>query len=324
MISLLTNLFPLPKVSMPAVARVQNPVKASLMMMGAGLMVTLMVVFARLAAANHAIIEITFWRNLVGAIAVACLLALQGRRGGPGFAILKTNRPGAHIVRGLIGLTGLSLNFWAVTLLPLAQQTALFFAMPLMVTVLAIPLLKERVDWRRWSGVLLGFCGILVMTSPTGGGAVNLFGVAVALGGAFFTALVAIALRNLGSTEPETRTVFFFCTLAAILSACFLPWFWTTPTPYTFLCLLACGLSGTTAQILTTRAYAMAPAAFLSPFNYLSILYSTLFGWLLWGEWPDHAVFVGAVIVIASGVLTLWLERTRTRKAETEAESSYG
>lgn len=288
---------------------VARPIKASLMMMGSSALIMLMVVFARLASEHHAIIEVTFYRNLVGALCLTVLIAAHPQK----FAILKTTRKKDHIIRTVIGLTGLCLNFYAVKLLPLAEQTALFFAMPLMITVLSIPLLSEKVDWRRWAGVILGLVGILVIAKPTGD--INAFGVLVALSGAFFTALVGISVRRLGSTEPEMRTVFYFFTLSTIIAACFLPWYWTMPTFETLVYLVGSGLAGTLGQILMTKAYAEAPAGFLSPFNYLSIVYSTFFGWLLWDEWPHEAVFIGSAIVIAAGFLTLYLEKTRKKPA---------
>lgn len=282
------------------------------MMLGASALITLMVVFARLASQTHAIIEVTFFRNLVGALCVTALIAMDPR----GFAVLKTTRKKDHVIRTVIGLTGLCLNFWAVKLLPLAEQTALFFAMPLMLTLLAIPLLSEKVDWRRWVGVILGFIGILIIARPSGN--LNSFGVFIALAGAFFTALVAISVRRLGTSEPEIRTVFYFFTLSTIIGACFLPWYWTTPTTETLVYLVGSGLAGTLGQILLTKAYAEAPAGFLSPFNYVAIVYSTFFGWLFWDEWPHEAVFIGSAIVIAAGFLTLTLEKTR-RKLPAEA-----
>lgn len=286
---------------------VARPVKASLMMLGSSALIMLMIVFAKLASETHAIIEVTFYRNLVGALCLTVLVASDPR----GFAVLKTTRKWGHVTRTVVGLVGLCLNFYAVKLLPLAEQTALFFAMPLMVTILSIPLLSEKVDWRRWAGVALGFVGILVIARPTGD--VNTFGVLIALSGAFFTALVGISVRRLGSTEPEIRTVFYFFTLSTIIAAFFLPWYWTMPTFETLVYLVGSGLAGTLGQILLTKAYAEAPAGFLSPFNYLAIVYSTFFGWLLWDEWPHEAVFVGSAIVIASGFLTLYLEKTRKK-----------
>lgn len=277
-------------------------------MLGSSALIMLMIVFARLASENHAIIEVTFYRNLVGAICLTVLIASDPR----GFAVLKTTRKMDHVIRTVIGLTGLCLNFYAVKLLPLAEQTALFFAMPLMITLLSIPLLSEKVDWRRWAGVILGLAGIIVIAQPSGD--VNAFGVFIALSGAFFTALVGISVRRLGSTEPEIRTVFYFFTLSTLIAGLFLPWYWTLPTTESLIYLVGSGLAGTLGQILMTKAYAEAPAGFLSPFHYLSILYSTFFGWLLWDEWPHEAVFIGSAIVIASGLLTLYLEKTRKKQ----------
>lgn len=297
---------------------VARPFRVFAMMVGAGVLMSLMVVFARLAAETHAIIEVTFFRNFIGAICLGALIAAQPA----GFKILKTSRPFDHLLRGIAGIVGLALNFWAATLLPLADAAALFFAMPLMVTVLAIPFLKEHVDWRRWSSVIIGFVGILVIAQPTG--QVSLFGIGVALAGAFGTACSVIMVRHLGSSEPETRTVFYFFMFGAIISAVFLPWYWTQPTIESFVYLCATGVAGAGGQILITKSYAEAPAGYISSFNYLAIVYSSFFGWLLWNEWPSLAVFIGAGIVIGAGLVNYALEKTRTRKAETEVEVTYG
>jgi len=288
------------------------------MMLGSGVLMTLMVVFARLAAADHSIIEVTFFRNFIGALALGALILSRPDR----FTILKTKRPFDHLLRGIAGIIGITLNFWAATLLPLADAAALFFAMPLMVTVLAIPFLKETVNWQRWLSVIVGFIGILIIARPTGGG--DAFGVTVALCGAFGTALSVIMVRKLGASEPENRTVFYFFLLGALIAAAFLPWYWTMPTWESLAYLVCTGLAGAGGQILLTRAYAEAPAGYLSSFSYIGIVYSSFFGWLLWDELPTLAVILGAAIVIAAGLMNYTLEKTRMRKAEAEVEVTYG
>ena len=238
---------------MPASA-VARPFRVFAMMMASGVMMSLMVVFARLAAETHAIIEIAFFRNFIGAIALGALILSRPDR----LTILKTTRPVDHLMRGIAGIIGITLNFWAATLLPLADASALFFSMPLIVTVLAIPFLKEHVDWRRWTSVIAGFAGILIIAQPSGEG--GLFGIAIALAGACGTACSVIMVRKLGSSEPESRTVFYFFTCGALIAGCFLPWHWTQPSLESFVYLVATGLAGAGGQILLTRAYAEAPA----------------------------------------------------------------
>lgn len=279
---------------------------------------SLMVVFARLAAQDHAIVEATFFRNAIGA---ACMvMIILGNR--QGVAFLKTTRPRAHLFRGLAGIIGLGLNFWAATLLPLADAAALFFSMPLMVTLLAIPFLKEKLNWQRALSVMIGFIGILIVAQPSGEG--SLLGVGVALCGALGSAFSVILVRRLGSSEPEVRTVFYFFLFGALASALFLPWHWTMPSMESLVYLVSTGLAGAGGQILLTRAYAEAPAAYLASFNYLGILYSAFFGWLLWSELPTPAVILGAGIVIAAGLMNVFFEKTRLRKAESEVEVTYG
>lgn len=297
---------------------VHRPFRVFSMMLLSGVLMSLMVVFARLSAETHPIVQVTFFRNTVGAVCLAVLIAGDKR----GLELLKTKRAGGHFLRGLVGIIGLALNFWAASMLPLADASALFFVMPLIVTILSVPLLSEKVGWRRWLCVALGFLGILIIAQPSGDA--TPFEIFIALMGALGTALSVIMVRRLGSSEPEMRTVFYFFLFGAIVSAIFLPFYWTSPTLSSLIYLVATGLAGTLGQILLTRAYAEAPAAFLSPFNYLSILYGTFFGWLIWNEWPLLNVFIGAGIVIAAGLGNLAFESARARKAQDTTEVTYG
>lgn len=297
---------------------VAHPIRVGLMMLAAGVLMSMMVVFARLSAETHAIIEITFFRNAVGAAVIAVMMLTMGE----GKKLFRTSRPFDHFLRGLSGLVGLACNFWAATLLPLADASALFFSMPMIVTVLGIPLLREHVDWRRWVCVIAGFAGILIVAQPSGD--VPSLGIMVALAGAFFSGLSVVMVRKLGSTESEQTTVFYFFTIGALISAAFLPWHWTMPSLESFMYLVCTALAGMSGQLLMTRAYAQAPVGYISSFNYLSILYGTFFGWLLWSEWPSAGVFVGAAIIISAGLSNIALEKTRTVKAESDVEATYG
>ncbi|MGF1445472.1 MAG: DMT family transporter [Pikeienuella sp.] len=223
-----------------------------------------------------------------------------------------------HAWRGLIGASAMSLNFAALGLLPLPEVVAISFAAPLIATVLAIVLLGEVVRLYRWSAVVVGFFGVLVMIWPRltavreaglaglADGAV--LGAACMLAGAFLMALAGIHVRALTRTEPAIAVVFWFhvsCTLASLATLAF---GWVMPSTEAFVLLLAAGLFGGIAQILVTESFARAGAATLAPFDYTSMLYGLLLGWLLFDEVPTGTVFVGAALVAAAGLFILYRE----------------
>ena len=166
-------------------------------------------VLIKLAEAHGAALgEILFWRQLGAAMLVASIV-----KAGPGFASLKTQRFGAHVLRCAIGLTAMSLTFWTLLLLPLAEATTLGFSMPIFATVLGAVVLHEATGWRRWAAVLAGFVGVIIVTQP-GSGHIPPLGIATGLGAAFGTACISILLRTIGKTESGLTTVFWFSTLS--------------------------------------------------------------------------------------------------------------
>ena len=147
-----------------------------------------------------AFFEILFWRQFISVPLVMCWALASG-----GLATLKTNRPWIHARRAAYGTIGMVLNFGAVILLPLAEATTMAFTVPIWALILAVLLLKERVGPWRWSAVLLGFAGVLLIAQP-GSGDIPLHGAAVALGGAFMVALISIQVADLGRTERRRRS----------------------------------------------------------------------------------------------------------------------
>lgn len=257
-------------------------------------------------------LEIAFFRQLFSLVPVSILLARQG-----GLAMLRTQRPVGHLFRGLIGNAAMIVFFLSVAWLPLADATALSFSSPLFVTALAVPLLGEAVGVARWCAVVVGFAGIVVITNPGGG----LFsqgesaGATLGVIAGFMSALMMITIRQLGRTEPPVRTVFFFATLGSLVFGLILPFFWVQPSGWEWLGLVGVGLLGGLSQLTMTQAYRHAPAATLAPFGYVSIVWSTLFGYALWGDLPGPRVVAGAAIVIVSGLFIVYRE-TRKRKSQ--------
>jgi drug/metabolite transporter (DMT)-like permease len=270
--------------------------------LGAFLMFTLMNVFAKLLAVRHSVIEIAFYRNVIAFIPFLFLALVLGRRE----MLVIRSRPKLVIGRALFGTVSLTLTFYAYSLMPMADTTAFLFASSLFVPVLGIVFLGERVGIYRWSAVLVGFAGVLIMIRPTG--QVNGLGVTVAMLAASMHAVLQIILRHIGKFErPETVTFYFFL-VGIVITAIPLPFVAVRPAPAEIPLLLGVGITGAAAQFLLSTAFRNAPATIVTVFNYSGIVWATLFGWLIWNEWPLPMVFVGGTIVIAANLLIIWRE----------------
>lgn len=272
---------------------------------GAHFMFSIMVMLAKILSTNHSVIEIAFYRNLIGSLPFLFVVFALGRR-----EILTLNtKPSLVAVRAVLGSVSLVVTFFAFSLMPLADTTALLFTSSLFIPVLGVIVLKESVGPYRWAAVAVGFAGVIIMARPTGD--IYVLGIAVAMCAALLHATLQIMLRYLGRYEsPETISFYFFA-IGAILTAAAMPFVAVTPTVTEIPLLLGVGLSGAAAQWLLSVAYRNAPAAVVTVFNYTSIVWATLFGWMIWNEWPLPAVIAGATIVIASNLLIVWRESRR-------------
>jgi len=270
--------------------------------LGAFFMFSLMVLFAKILSENHSVIEIAFYRNLIGTLPFLFVIFALGRRD-----IVRLNtKPVLVVSRAAIGAASLMLTFYAYSLMPLAETTALLFASSLFIPVLAVLILNESVGPYRWSAIAFGFAGVIVMVRPTGD--VFMLGVVVALGAALLHATLQIILRYLGQFEKPETISFYFFVVGTLITAVAMPFVAVKPTVSEFPLLLGVGFSGAAAQWMLSVAYKNAPAAVVTVFNYTSIVWATLFGFMIWNEWPMPTVIAGAVIVIASNLLIIWRE----------------
>lgn len=261
--------------------------------------------------------EILFWRQFGAALLVGGIVAA-----GPGFASLRTQRFGAHVLRCVIGLTAMSLTFWTLLLLPLAEATTIGFSMPIFATILGAIVLHEATGWRRWAAVLAGFAGVLIVTQP-GDGHIPLLGIATGLGAAFCTACISILLRTLGKSEAGLTTVFWFSTLSMVpLSFVYVSAFKLHP-PLVWGLLLGIGVLGGAAQIAMTRSLQLGDVSLVVPMDYTALLWATLFGWFVFGMLPVTSTWLGAPIIVASGLYIVWREHVRRRR-ETERAITQG
>lgn len=252
--------------------------------------------------------ETIFFRNAFAFIPLGIYIA---RTSGP--SILRTTRPGGHMMRAAIGLTGMVAGFQAVSLLPLTEATALSFSAPLFMTALSAVVLREHVGIHRWSAVAVGFVGVLIMVRPDPTHMATV-GTVFALVGALGSAGAMTAIREIGRTEPGPRIVFYFTLAGALVGLASLPFGWIMPDPVTLAVLVLAGLVGGVGQLLLTQALRLAPIAAVAPFDYTQLLWAGVIGFLVWDETPRPTMLAGAAVVAASGLYIVYRE-TRRRAA---------
>ena len=229
---------------------------------------------------------------------------------------LRTSRPMGHVSRGLIGVCGMGFGFSSLAYLPLPDVTAIGFAAPLMTVIFAALILGERLRVYRMSAVLLGLVGVVVILAPrlsiSSGGAMESaaqIGVILVLASAMFRALAQIHIRRLAQTEQTAAIVFYFSMTTTVLSLLTLPFGWTMPDAGAIAMLICAGLIGGVAQIFITSAYRFADAAVIAPFDYASILFAMIIGYVFFADVPTPQMLLGSAIVILSGLLIIWRER---------------
>ena len=217
-----------------------------------------------------------------------------------GLAPLRTRRLYGHVGRALVGLTALYVFFLSFSLMPLADAYAISFAAPLFVTALSVLLLKETVGPRRWSAVLVGFVGVLVMIRP-GLGVFQPVALLPLLGAVLYAGVV-IVIRVLSRTESSVAIVFYFTVTGGVLSGLLVPFVWVTPDARDLLMLAGVGVVGACAQLAMTGAFRSAEVSLVVPFEYSAMLWAVLVGYAVWGDVPGVHIWIGVPIVVASGI----------------------
>lgn len=273
---------------------------------------SLMFVLVKLIAESGIhIVESLFWRQaLVLPFLLVWVMATTG------LASLKTRRIGAHARRAAMGLMGMACNFGGMILLPMAEATTISLSVPIFAVILAALLLGEATGWQRWSAVILGFVGVLIVLDPAanfGGGYGDSHGAGalIALGGAFMTALITIAIRDLGRTENAGTIVFWFSLLSMIPLGIALPFVFTPHDLREWLLLLGLGFMGAVVQLSLTGALRLAPVSVVIPMDYSALLWSIACGWLFFGTLPAETTWIGAPLIIVSGLFIAWREHRR-------------
>ncbi len=269
-------------------------------------LLALMQVFGKLLSDHHHVVEIAFWRNAIALVPFFLYIVLFRDK-----EILKVKKGafGAIFARSTFGTLSLIVTFAAFAAMPMADTTAFLFTSSLMLPILCIFFLDERVGKYRWAAILIGLVGAIIMAAPTG--AVNSWGITLALSAAVLHAILGTLLRLLGKSEsPETITFYFLLT-GLLLTAIGMPWVGTIPSAEHIPWLIGLGLSGAAAQFCLSLAFKYAPAALVTIFNYTGIIWATLFGYFIWNDWPSWPIWLGGGVVIISNLFIVWREQRR-------------
>jgi drug/metabolite transporter (DMT)-like permease len=257
------------------------------------------------------IAQVILFRNL---FALPLLFLMLHRAGG--LALLRPRAPWMHALRIFFGLFGMVGAFSGFTYLPLATATVLGFTMPLFLTALSVLLLREKVGWRRWTAVIAGFGGVLLVARPgTGGEALPIVPVVLVLLGALGWALAMMTIRAMGRQgEHGVTIVLWFAIGSALVSGLATIPVWVTPTAWQWALLVATGLVSAVAQLMMTEAYRRGDTTMLAPFEYVALLWTMLLGALFWGEWPGLLDLAGFAVLVGAGLFIWWREVTLARR----------
>lgn len=255
------------------------------------------------------LVETLFYRQCGSALCATLFVAA-----GPGFGTLRTARIPAHLSRMIVGIVAMAFNFLSMMLLPLAEATTIGFSVPIFATVLAALFLAEPTGRWRWSAVAAGFVGVVIIVQP-GSGDVPLLGAAVAIAGALMTALVTILLRRLGATEMASTTVFWFAVSSIPPLGLLMLHFGHAHDSMTWAILGGIALAGGLGQLTLTSALRLGPVALVMPMDYTSLLWASLFGSWVFAEIPGPGTWIGAPIIVSSGLIIIWREQLLKRRA---------
>lgn len=267
--------------------------------------------------------ELVFFRSLFAIIPIVAFLAWRGELG----VGWRTQRPLGHLWRGVIGVCGQGLGFFALTQLPLAEAVAINYTLPLLTVITGVLFLGEKVRLYRWSAVVVGLIGMTIIIWPRltvfSGLAANgqnpSLGALAALVSCCFAAVAFLQIRRLVSTERSATIVLYYSITCSILALLTLPFGWVWPSPSEAALLIGAGICGGIGQVTLTESFRHAEMSVVAPFEYLSLIFSIAVGYTLFGDVPTPTMIVGSLILVLAGIFIIYrehqlgLERTKAR-----------
>ncbi len=276
--------------------RPDRPLAGSLLVLASSFLFAIMAAIVKRVSAEMPTVMVVFFRN---AIALVILLPMLLARYGT--SIVRTRRLHLHLVRVAAGLGAMYCIFFALGRMPLAEVVLLSFSAPLFIPLIAYWWLGEPVSGRTRLAVGVGFFGVVLILKP----GLNMFRpvALVGLGAGLLMALAMVSIRRMSTSEPAVRIVFYFALFSTLISGIPALRAWQ-PAPATLVLMLtAMGVLAVGGQLLLTAGYGLAPAARISAFGYGNVLFSTLIGWLFWGETLDMLSWAGALFICLAGIL---------------------
>ncbi len=273
-------------------------------MLGAVAAFSLMDVSLKLLSPHYPAMQVAALRGLTSLPLVVLWIAFTG-----GFRQVLSRRWHLHLLRGVLSVLMLASFAFALRDLPLAEAYALFFVAPLLVTALAVPLLGERVGWRRWLAIGIGLVGVLVVLRPEPTRMLSLGSIAV-LVAAIGYSLSVITVRVLGKTDSTQSMVFWMIVLLSLFAVAASWQEWIAIRREHWLILFGLALSGALGQYAITEAFKHSDASVVIPFDYTALIWGIGFDWLIWQTTPDRTMLVGAGIIIASGLYLMRRENS--------------
>jgi len=270
-----------------------------------------MAITIRYASAQLHPFEIAFFRSLFGALFTLPLALRHGAQ------VWRTPVLGFYVVRCAVGIASMTAGFWAMVHLPLAQAVSLYYATPLFVTIGAVLVLGEVVRVRRWTAVLIGFVGVLIIVRPgtSGFSAASL----IAIGAAALSGGVTISIKYLARSEPADRIVLLTQLLWVPLSLPLALFVWQWPQPHIWMWAILSGLLGTSAHMCWTRALQRADASLIAPISFVQLPVVSVLAYFCFGEKVDAGTAIGSGVIFAANAYIARRETRLTRHANVEA-----
>jgi drug/metabolite transporter (DMT)-like permease len=278
-------------------------------MVGATVLFALSAALAKWQVQIYPVGEVMFFRSFSSLVICAAFILPA-----TGLSVFATKRPRDHIARGLSQSISQTFSVIAFSLMPLAGAIAINFSAPLFAALLSIIWLKERSGAARWTALLSGFFGVLIVTNP---GADSLqIGALFALANAVMYGSVTVAVRGMTKTESANTLLMWQMATLAVFHSFLLLLGFQWPTPFDATMLVLSGVTNSGAQYFWTQALRLAPTTAVSPFYYLMLVWAMVIGYLAWGDVPTVGLLVGSGIVVASGLFLLWHEAQSQREAQ--------
>lgn len=293
--------------------RLPPNVQGALWLVAGGFIFTSTSAMIRLLSTQIESVQTAFFRAVISVILLLPMM-LTGR-----VRPWHSKRIAGHFWRTLMGTTSMVLGFYAVSLLPLADATAISFSQPLFSVLVAALIAGEKVRWRRWSATVVGFVGVLIMVRP-GEGSLQ-FGALIALANAATVSLSILLVKRLSDSETPLMILTQFAIFSTLLLAPPAIWVWRWPDLWGWVLAVGIALSATVGQYFWVQAFKAGEMSAVAPFEYLRLPFAVFVGWLIWGETPVVWTYVGAAIVIASALYIAHREAELARQRRRAAAS---